>query len=538
MVKICFRLFILLFLFFFDSPLSFSVDLNIDFPSKIEEITPTISGTLSIRHQQDENISPTSFKIGQQPLPVEFISQEKYAQGSVISRYIFTIKNPGKGLHTLPSISLQVNERIHKTSPITFEVSSQFLSEPLILEAEVRFDGAIYPGQTGIIQYKIFYKGDVSLTLEELPLLEAEGFTKIGRMEIQDERDGEFNVQTITQKIQTQQAGVFNFGQSILEGLLYLPDGETFTISASTPPISVQVLSFPEERQPGSFNGALGNFSIQAQVPRKENFIVGDAIPLEITISGEGVYSTVNLPDLSCQPGFSGFFQMSDLPPSSIKTENGKIFTTELRPLSSAVNLIPPIIFSYFDPALEEYGQVVSQPINIVVSSLETEIFPEQEASPKKLEEASTSVQVSPTLKMPSEDIQSLLAPSVPLEKVPALTYTTQKLLFLIPVGCFIIFIQWILAHHLFARREKHRSSSKYLFKEALSSQEVPHRCFHLMEKALLKRKEELLNEGKEEKSDTIQAINRLLEKLSAAQYGLKQDLTLEQALTKLREIL
>jgi len=74
--------------------------------------------------------------------------------------------------------------------------------------------------------------------------------------------------------------------------------------------------------------------------------------------------------DISCQPGFSGFFQISDYPYFEQRENRSNEFIITLRPLSAHITEVPPMEFSYFDPQKRAFVSVKTEPIALEVSPL------------------------------------------------------------------------------------------------------------------------------------------------------------------------
>lgn len=245
---------------------------------------------------------------------------------------------------------------------VTMSSNSTEKTKDLILKAELIGDYPLYPGQRATLSYSIYYKGDIELTKEELPLLEAIGFQKIGEIDLKETTEGDYNVQILSQQVKAIQEGAYSFSSSILEGL-----SNNVTIKAEIPSYKIEVKPFPEKGKPPSFNGALGQWLIEVQNPSTSKIEIGDSIQLKVTFTGSGERDTVSLPNLNCQPGFSGFFQVS----KNIREENqkgiSKSYLIELWPLSESIKQIPSIFFSSFNTKDQTYFTVHSEPIPLSV---------------------------------------------------------------------------------------------------------------------------------------------------------------------------
>jgi hypothetical protein len=161
---------------------------------------------------------------------------------------------------------------------------------------------------------------------------------------------------------------------------------ERYPLSLKAPQVFVTVLPLPEENKPEQFNGAVGNFSFDAEASPKE-LNVGDPVTLKLIVSGEGNFDTVRFPALS--------FPLEDFKvyePQIISKENIKIFEYVVIPTKQEITAIPKIELSFFDPQSGEYKKVSKGPLKITVKER-----PEEEikivAVPDAREEQAIKVQ-------------------------------------------------------------------------------------------------------------------------------------------------
>lgn len=246
-------------------------------------------------------------------------------------------------------------------------VSFSLMADEPFLRLDLSVDGEnpFYPKQKLHFVYKISYRGEVQLTKETLPLLEAEGFKKVGTVSVTEEKKEDYSIQVISQEVKAGFAGSYHFPASTIEGFL---NGDKNRIIKSTiPPYTVVIEPFPKKNQPLSFSGAMGRFMIETALLTPSTVSINDNIRLKITLQGEGDFSTVQLPIFICQPGYSGFFTFSDLPPQIKQEEDKKIFIVEMRPLTAVITEIPALEFSSFDPEARTYYTVTAPPIPLQV---------------------------------------------------------------------------------------------------------------------------------------------------------------------------
>ncbi|MBU2572765.1 MAG: BatD family protein [Elusimicrobia bacterium] len=131
--------------------------------------------------------------------------------------------------------------------------------------------------------------------------------------------------------------------------------------------LTLTLLPFPPGA-PASFKGAAGSFAISAELDRKE-IKTGEALNLSVKISGNGNLKVLTAPKLPDMPEFKVYDTMSSL---DISKENDviggkKVFTTILIPKSAGSRTIPPVQFSFFDPAAKVYREIASKPFEITV---------------------------------------------------------------------------------------------------------------------------------------------------------------------------
>jgi hypothetical protein len=339
-----------------------------------------VKGLVTISHKQKDKVDEASFLLGGHPLKVEKIQEapSSSADSITVSFYRFTLDGQPKGLQLLPEISVKVGSQVYKAPPVVYEVgqlsvAANQTSGQLKFEALVQGNSTLYPGQRTKLTYRYTYTDTIELNEEELPLLEAKGLQKVGAKDIKDFTQGKASIREISQEVEAATPGEFTFGPSTVSGYVYR---QTLgrrnylqpQLKSVAPAITITVKPFPEEGKPASFNGAIGPFSsFNVKLASAPKVNVGDKILLEAELEGSGQLNQAPMPNLCCQPGYSGIFRASDLPPVEEVKDGKKSFVVELRPLSSEIKEIPPIEFSYFDPETVSYGTLMSAAIPITV---------------------------------------------------------------------------------------------------------------------------------------------------------------------------
>lgn len=383
------KFFLLFFLSFFLAVNAFSPVLKVQ--------TPLVDqGTLLIYHAPDQKVDASSFRMAGKPLKVEKASEAalsaeerrlypQYPPSTRVSLYHFDLPEQSQGLQLLPAITAKVGKATVRSTPLTYEIADEQTTH-FKLEAFLEPNRALYPGEQASLGYKITYDRAIELTMEKLPLLEAKGFEKIGGKEIEETEQENFNIQKIRQEIRAQDPGDYAFPSSAIQGHAFHEEGgskvyEQETLRAAAPALKILVKSFPLADKPPGFTGALGTFEITASLVHGPQARVGENIELAIKISGASGLDTVHFPDLSCLPGFSGFFSLNNFPTSEQREPHTRTLTFFIRPLSPTVTQIPPIPFSYFNPQIEQYGTVQTAPLALNVRRDVREIPPENRVS-------------------------------------------------------------------------------------------------------------------------------------------------------------
>lgn len=153
-----------------------------------------------------------------------------------------------------------------------------------------------------------------------------------------------------------------NLGQILVypsELILHLK-GNPKTLKTKHIPLNVQPL--PINSKPTNFSGAVGDFSISAQLDRNR-LAVRNAITLSLKINGNGNLKNITPPNLSSIHGFRVN------PPKQVKvdTSNNLNINYVLVPIKAGRLQIPAITFSFFNPSTKTYQTTKTLPIPITV---------------------------------------------------------------------------------------------------------------------------------------------------------------------------
>ncbi|HEY4062487.1 MAG TPA: BatD family protein [Puia sp.] len=140
-------------------------------------------------------------------------------------------------------------------------------------------------------------------------------------------------------------------------------------VTLDTKPVSITVKPLPEENKPANFNGAVGNFSIEASVPNRD-LSAQDESTLHVVVRGKGNLPVINAPQLSWPNGIEAFDPTAreDVNKTVAPMTGSKSFDYIFTPRTPGHYTIPAVSFPYFDPIAQSYKTAASSPLEIQVA--------------------------------------------------------------------------------------------------------------------------------------------------------------------------
>lgn len=133
--------------------------------------------------------------------------------------------------------------------------------------------------------------------------------------------------------------------------------------------VEVNVKPLPVENKPEDFKGAVGNFTIQSSF-QKNNITTDDAGNLKIVIGGTGNIQLINAPKINWPYEVDGYDAKitDDINKISVPMKGSKTFTYPFTVSNAGTYTIPPVSFSFFDPASLVYRTLYTRPLVITVA--------------------------------------------------------------------------------------------------------------------------------------------------------------------------
>jgi hypothetical protein len=171
------------------------------------------------------------------------------------------------------------------------------------------------------------------------------------------------------------------FDQDPLSGRIAKDRIDAFVKSHS---LALKILPLPEKGRPSDFTGAVGRYSLDAEVDR-HSVAVGDSIKLTLHLTGEGNIAFFPAPTLR---------ELSAFDVRGITEDHGwhwRAITYDISPSVPGAIEIGPIAFTYFDPTPPGmYTLSQAKPIHIDVRRATKAPGPDGATAPTKASDSTT----------------------------------------------------------------------------------------------------------------------------------------------------
>ncbi|MGC4037944.1 MAG: BatD family protein [Chitinophagaceae bacterium] len=168
--------------------------------------------------------------------------------------------------------------------------------------------------------------------------------------------------------------------QEIVEGVLHGADEEVhnntevYENSDKTETIPIVVKPLPAKNKTDSFTAAVGDFTIDASLEKKE-IAKNEQGELVVTISGKGNFTQINAPDIKWPAGLDAFeptikdsIDKLQAPLTGVKKFHYRFISAK-----GGNYAIPAVVFNFFNPDTNHFENISTPPLTIQVSSREKE---------------------------------------------------------------------------------------------------------------------------------------------------------------------
>lgn len=300
------------------------------------------------------------------------------SSSSISQNYEVTPRAAGE--FVIPAIRVNAGGTILSSQPIKLKVVQGAAPDatqeklPAFLKLIVP-KNQLYVGETVPVEIQLYVQAATDVNA---PQLTSEGFT-IGQMPqpnpTRTRVGGEiYNLITFKMPVAATRAGSLTLGPATLSLKLLMGPRDFFgnytearQVTLRSEPQNVQALPLPTENQPASFNGAIGNFTMQFNAG-PTNVAVGDPITLKVQISGRGSLDLISLPAQNDWREFKMYPATSKVESNDpLGLQGTKTFEQIVVPQNSEVKELPAFSFSFFDPGQKKYRTLTHPAIPLVV---------------------------------------------------------------------------------------------------------------------------------------------------------------------------
>jgi hypothetical protein len=294
------------------------------------------------------------------------------------------------GIFVIPAITVQIDGHQLSSQPLKLTVFKAGAAPAIAANgsSEIVFmklslpTTKVYVGQTLTAQLQVWVRDDAQQFGNfQFTSQAADGFTINKMVQGQNQREQEgghaYTVIPLTFALTVAKAGALSLGPFSASATYVVPSatstdidqifgqffnsGEQRRISLSTEALTVESSPLPTENVPANFNGAVGDFTLNATAG-PTNVAVGDPVTIRVQISGQGALGAITPPDLHTWDGFKVFPSTSKVETTDqLGLEGTKTFEEIVAPQNANVHALPEFSFSYFDPGDGQY-HTLTQP--------------------------------------------------------------------------------------------------------------------------------------------------------------------------------
>src|SRR5262245_27638513 len=304
-------------------------------------------------------------------------------QSSSVVSYNFLVRAAQPGDYTIPALSANVAGKIVSSQPLKLKVvksgeptpESEVIGKNAFLKL-VPAKNQVYLGEVLPVEVRLYARQG---NLRQPPQLNQDGFT-VGKMIQQPVTKTAINNQyysllvyktfvipaktgrlqlgpaTMVLAVPHPNARVNIFGEIV--------DWMDATLTADA--LTIEVSPLPTNNVPPDFTGAVGSYSLNLALSTN-TVTVGDPITLTVQIGGHGPIESLTLSSIDkwrdCKI-YPPITKVETTDPFGL--DGTKTFEQAVIPESADMKELPPVTFSYFDPAQKSY-RTVSHPATPII---------------------------------------------------------------------------------------------------------------------------------------------------------------------------
>lgn len=310
-------------------------------------------------------------------------------QASQKFTYNYTLAALRPGDVTIPAVQVQVGAQLLASQPLSLRITLANAANAANTVTNLAFlrlvvpNTNIYVGEAVPVEMHLYYRNVEGV---QMPQLKAEGFS-VGQSaepsQGQTQVNGVgYNLVVFKTSVTPARAGDLKLGpvecnltvlvpvqrrDAVFDpfGMFSSHQRRPTTLQSESVPMRVSPL--PAENVPPLFNGAVGSYSMSvAAAPT--NVAVGDPITVKVNISGRGRLDALSLPEQSQWRDFNRYAPTKKVESGDPLGLSGiAAFEQVITPQNHEVRVLPPVEFSFFDPAQKQYRTLRGPaiPINV-----------------------------------------------------------------------------------------------------------------------------------------------------------------------------
>jgi hypothetical protein len=330
----------------------------------------------------------------------------------VSNTYTYVLSATKEGKFTIPPATINHGGKQYTSNPVTVEVrkgaaapsGSGRTQQPedaidVFLRAEVS-NTTPYLGEQITISYKLYFNNQISghdgfqkissfpgfwaknlfpnqreiptttdvINGKEYNVAEVRKFAlfpqRTGKIEI---RPGKSDI-TVRVRTDARRRSSDPFFDSFFNDPFFRGQHRDVNKQLSSNSLTIDVKPLPTRDRPAEYGGAVGKFSIRAEIDQTE-VKVNEPITIKLTVQGNGNIELFDLPKPVFPPDFDVFDPetKSDIRVAPTGVSGSRTFQYLIIPRNPGDFTINPIAFAYFDPARNNYFTEKSPAYNITV---------------------------------------------------------------------------------------------------------------------------------------------------------------------------
>jgi len=297
----------------------------------------------------------------------------------------FSVTSDSPGDYTIPPLTTEVSGQQLSTQPLKLTVAKASPPSPEAVNSgnEIVFlkigfpKQKVYVGESAVLHLDLYLRDDVqnfgNFQLTGSPV---DGFSAGTIAEMPNQRrrvqvgNRVYTIIPYALPITAVKTGGYSLGPFTAVVVIVLPNGffgEQRQANLTSEAANVDVQPLPQNNQPATYAGAIGNFSMAATAG-PTTVTVGDPITVRVKITGNGSLDSLVLPAQDAWKNFKTYPPTTKVETTDQFGLSGtKTFEQIISPLNTDVHELPPLYFSYFNPDDGQYHTLrsVAQPLTV-----------------------------------------------------------------------------------------------------------------------------------------------------------------------------